>query len=327
MNLNLLDVLVCPNTGSYLTLENVEYENDLIKSGNLLSENRQYVYNIVNFIPRFVELSNYADNFGWQWNKFSKTQLDSFSGHNITGKRFWSATNWDTLYMKEQWILDAGCGSGRFAEIALTSGANLIVIDYSNSVDACYKNLGQHKNLHIIQADIYKLPFKPGFFDRIYSLGVLQHTPNVKDAFFSLVSKLSKGGNLCVDFYEKSFKSSLLPKYWLRPFTTKMEKEKLFSILERTVPRMLKISNFLDSIPLFGKYLKRLIPVANYYGILSLNEKQHIEWALLDTFDWLSPTYDNPQNTDTIQRWFKEANFTKIEILKSGHLVGRGVLK
>lgn len=327
MNSILLNFLVCPNTGSSLTLENPEYENGLVRSGNLLSENGQYVYTVVNFIPRFVEFSNYADNFGWQWNKFSKTQLDSFSGQNITGKRFWSATNWDKDSMKEQWILDAGCGSGRFAEIALTSGANLIIIDYSNSVDACYKNLVQNENLHIIQADIYKLPFKPRFFDRIYSLGVLQHTPNVKDAFFSLVSKLKNGGDFCVDFYEKSFKSSLLPKYWLRPFTTKMEKEKLFSLLERTVPSMLKISNFLNKIPLLGKYLQRLIPVANYYGILPLNEKQQIEWALLDTFDWLSPTYDNPQNTDTIKLWFKEAKFTKIEILKSGHLVGRGVLK
>lgn len=327
MNSNLLNFLVCPNSGSSLTLVNAEYDNGLIKSGKLVSENEQFVYSIINYIPRFVELSNYADNFGWQWNKFSKTQLDSFSGQNITSKRFWAATNWNKQSMKEQWVLDAGCGSGRFAEIALTSGANLIVIDYSNSVDACYKNLGQHENLHIIQADIYKLPFKPRFFDRIYSLGVLQHTPNVKEAFFSLASKLSRGGSLCVDFYEKSFKSSLLPKYWLRPFTTKVEKEKLFTYLERYVPRMLKISNLLGSIPLLGNYLKRLIPVANYNGILPLDEKQQIEWALLDTFDWLSPAYDNPQNSKTIQMWFTEANFTNIEILKSGHLVGRGILK
>jgi 2-polyprenyl-3-methyl-5-hydroxy-6-metoxy-1,4-benzoquinol methylase len=327
MHLKLLNVLVCPNTGSSLTLHDEIYQDGLVKSGKLCSENMQFSYVIENFIPRFVAFNNYADSFGWQWNVFSKTQLDSFSGHSITSTRFWSATNWDKSSMNEQWILDAGCGSGRFAEIALTSGANLIVIDYSNSVDACYKNLGQHKNLHIIQADIYKLPFKTEFFDRIYSLGVLQHTPNVKEAFFSLVSKLSKGGSLCVDFYEKSFKSSLLPKYWLRPLTTKVEKEKLFSYLEKYVPRMLKISNYLGTIPLLGKYLKRLIPVANYYGILPLDEKQQIEWALLDTFDWLSPAYDNPQNSKTVQLWFTEANFSNIEILKSGHLVGRGILK
>jgi 2-polyprenyl-3-methyl-5-hydroxy-6-metoxy-1,4-benzoquinol methylase len=327
MNLKLLNYLVCPNTGSSLILQDEIYENGLVKTGKLCSENLKFSYVIENYIPRFVEFTNYADSFGWQWNIFSKTQLDSFSGHPITKKRFWSATNWDKSSMKGQWILDAGCGSGRFAEVALTSGANLIVIDYSNSVDACYKNLGQHENLHIIQADIYKLPFKPRFFDRIYSLGVLQHTPNVEEAFFSLVGKLSMGGRLCVDFYEKSFKSSLLPKYWLRPFTTKVEKEKLFSCLKQYVPRMLKISNFLGSIPLFGKYLKRLIPVANYYGILPLDEKQQIEWALLDTFDWLSPAYDNPQNSKTVQLWFTEANFSNIEILKSGHLVGRGILK
>ena len=326
MNTTLLNILICPKTGSRLILENEIYEDGLIKRGNLVSENKQFSYPIVDFIPRFVESFNYADNFGWQWNMFSKTQLDSFSGHPITEKRFWSATNWNRSSMKNQWVLDAGCGSGRFAEIALSSDINLVVIDYSNAVDACYKNLSQHKNLHIIQADIYMLPFKDAFFDRIYSLGVLQHTPDVKKAFFSLVRKLSHGGNFCVDFYEKSFKSSLLPKYWLRPFTTRMKNKNLFKLLKCTVPTMLNISNKLNKIPIFGKYLKRIIPVANYYGILPLDEKQHVEWALLDTFDNFSPTFDNPQNAKTIQNWFDEAQFTNVEILKSGHLVGRGIL-
>ena len=150
--------------------------------------------------------------------------------------------------MKDQWILDAGCGSGRFAEISVVSEANVIAIDYSNAVDACYQNLHKYKNLHIIQADIYNLPFKDNFFDRIYSLGVLQHTPDVKKSFFELVKKTSKGGYICFDFYEKSFKSLFLPKYWLRPFTKKMDKQKLFLLLKTTVPTMLKISNLIISV-------------------------------------------------------------------------------
>ena len=35
----------------------------------------------------------------------------------------------------------------------------------------------------MIQADIYKLPFKLEQFDYVYCLGVLQHTPNVQKAF------------------------------------------------------------------------------------------------------------------------------------------------
>ena len=45
-------------------------------------------------------------------------------------------------------ILDIGCGAGRFAQIALDSGANVVALDYSNSVDACYTNLLKHANLY-----------------------------------------------------------------------------------------------------------------------------------------------------------------------------------
>jgi 2-polyprenyl-3-methyl-5-hydroxy-6-metoxy-1,4-benzoquinol methylase len=54
-----------------------------------------------------------------QWNRFSKTQLDSHSGHPISAKRFWEATQWQTRGSRRKLVLDVGCGAGRFAEIAL----------------------------------------------------------------------------------------------------------------------------------------------------------------------------------------------------------------
>jgi SAM-dependent methyltransferase len=324
MNISLLKLLICPNTGSSLYLENETYENGLIKSGVLYSENREFSYNILNFIPRFVSQDNYANNFGWQWNKFKKTQFDSYSGHPITYNRFWAATNWGAKIKNNEWILDAGCGSGRFAEISSDTEANIVAIDYSNAVDACYENLGHKDNLFIIQCDIYNLPFKDGFFDKIYSLGVLQHTPDVKKAVLCLSLKLKKEGYLCIDFYEKSFKSMILPKYWLRPMTKKMKKEKVFSFLEENVDFLLKMSEILNRIPLIGKLFSRLVPIANYNGVLPLDHNQIREWAILDTFDWLTPTYDNPQTKKAILKWLQEFRFENIEVLKEGHIVGRG---
>jgi hypothetical protein len=60
---------------------------------------------------------------------------------------------------------------------------------------------------------------------------------------------LASGGQLCVDYYEKSFKSYLLPKFWLRPFTRRMSKQKLFGTLEHLVPPMLATSTALNRIP------------------------------------------------------------------------------
>jgi uncharacterized protein YbaR (Trm112 family) len=159
MKRELLGRLRCPNTGQSLMLETQESDGNAIESGWLVSMDGQYRYPIRNGIPRFVAESNYADNFGMQWNHFHQTQLDSYSGHPISTDRFWAATGWRAEDMKDQWVLDAGCGAGRFAEVALNAGAKVVALDYSSAVDACYANLKHHPNLHVVQGDIYALPF------------------------------------------------------------------------------------------------------------------------------------------------------------------------
>jgi SAM-dependent methyltransferase len=322
----LIEILRCPISGQKLQWKGnaAVTENKELVEGWLVSEDGQHRYPVLGSIPRFVPESNYADNFGMQWNHFAKTQLDSYSGHGISADRFWMATGWNAAEMDGRWVLDVGCGSGRFAEVALSSGAQVVALDYSSAVDACYKNLHHHPNLHVIQGDIYSLPFARNSFSFVYSLGVLQHTPDVAKAFASLPPIVREGGRLCVDYYEKSFKSLLLPKYWLRPFTKGMEKQKLFSRLEKIVPILLPISRMLGRIPVVGKHLKRTIPVANYEGMYPLTEKQLREWALLDTFDWLSPTYDNPQTNRSARLYMESANMEEVEVLKAGHLVARG---
>lgn len=327
MNPAFLFRLHCPRSGRPLSLKSdaaTQNASGEIDSGWLVSADGQHRYPIRGGIPRFVPESNYADNFGMQWNHFAKTQLDSHSGQSISAERFWKATGWHPKDLQGQWVLDVGCGSGRFAEVALTAGAQVVALDYSSAVDACLANLKQHPNLHVVQGDIYALPFAPESFRFVYSLGVLQHTPAVARAFAALPPMLARGGRLCVDYYEKSFKSRLLPKYWLRPIAKRLPKPQLFAALERLVPVMLPISRALARVPVVGKLLKRVVPVVNYDGIYPLTEPQLLEWALLDTFDMLAPAYDQPQTVATARSWLEQAGLRDIEVLKAGHLVGRG---
>lgn len=173
MKRELLEILRCPNTGQRLKLEGSQNEGPEIENGSLISEDGQFRYRVRDGIPRFVPEENYAGNFGLQWNHFRQTQLDSYSGHPISAKRFWHATGWSPEALRGQRVLDAGCGAGRFAEVALQAGANVVALDYSSAVDACYANLRQYTNLHVVQGDIYALPFAPGTFAFVYSLGVL----------------------------------------------------------------------------------------------------------------------------------------------------------
>lgn len=327
MKPELLALLRCPQSGQPLSLEpgtSVSAADGAIESGWLVCADAQHRYPIRNRIPRFVPPSNYADNFGMQWNYFAKTQLDSHCGHPISAQRFWQATGWQPQALRGQWVLDVGCGSGRFAEIALEAGARVVALDYSSAADACYANLKHHEHLHVIQGDVYALPFAPESFPYIYSLGVLQHTPDVTAAFAALPPLLAPGGQLCADFYWNRLRTMLNPKYLLRPLTKRMDQQKLFAWLVAHVPTLLRISQTIGRIPLIGRYVKRVVPVVDYTGIYPLSQKQLEEWALLDTFDMLAPAYDHPQSVRTVTQWFQQAQLKEVEVFHWGHLVGRG---
>lgn len=326
MRPELISRLRCPQSGQPLALDR-SGAADETESGWLVSQDGRCRYPVRSGIPRFVPESNYADNFGMQWNHFAKTQLDSHSGHPISADRFWNATGWQPEELRDQWVLDVGCGSGRFAEVALNAGAKVMALDYSCAVDACYSNLKHHPNLYLIQGDVYALPFAQGSFPYVYSLGVLQHTPDVARAFAALPPMLAVGGRLCADFYWNRFRTLVHPKYLLRPFTKRMNQQVLFSLLQASVPTLLRLSRLLGRAPLVGRALKRLVPVADYTDIYPLSRQQLEEWALLDTFDMLAPAYDRPQSLTTVTSWFKRAGLDDVEVFHCGHLVGRGTNK
>lgn len=326
----IVELLRCPASGSRLILEPEETQGEEIVSGYLIAEATGQRYPIVAGIPRFVLAGTYAETFGFQWRMFARTQLDSVSGHPISAERFWRATAWRPEELRDYWVLDVGCGAGRFAEVALQAGARVVAVDASTAVDACYANLTARIAdtgagfVSVIQADCRSLPFRRGAFPFVYCLGVLQHTPDPPRAFAALVEMVAPGGKLCVDVYERSWKTWAHPKYWLRPLTTRLDRGRLFRLLVREVPRLRRISSWMGRVPVMGPVLRRLVPVANYEGIYPLRPDQLDEWALLDTFDWLSPTYDRPQTAWALRTWFKDAGFRDVEIVRVGHLVGRG---
>jgi SAM-dependent methyltransferase len=324
MHTELVEILRCPQTGERLRLEQPQYRDERVQSGWLVAEDGQHRYPIRDFIPRLAPESNYADNFGLQWNKFRRTQLDSYSGQPISADRFWTSTGWRPEDIAGQYVLDAGCGAGRFAEIALQAGAKLVALDYSSAADACYANLQHYRNLHVVQGNIYALPFPKAFFPYIYSLGVLMCTPNVERAFANIPPMLAPGGRLCVDFYGLGFGTMLHAKYVFRPITKHMAPQTLLKLLQSAVPVLLPVSQLLGGIPVLGRYLKRVVPVADYTGVYPLNAEQLKEWALLDTFDMLAPKYDKPQPAGRVRRWLEAAGLAQVEVFRPGHIVGRG---
>ena len=165
MKSHLLDILACPECAGGLTLSAGRRVGDEVESGALACAACGRAYPIVRHVPRFVPAENYASNFGFQWNRFRQTQLDSHTGVPISRERLLFSTEWGAGEIAGKRVLDVGCGAGRFAEVTLALGAELVALDYSGAVDACWDNLAAHPRLNVVQGDIYKLPFKPGAFE------------------------------------------------------------------------------------------------------------------------------------------------------------------
>jgi SAM-dependent methyltransferase len=324
MRADLLALLRCPTCAAPLTLRDPVDADDGIRQGTLICAANHGPYPIVAGVPRFVPEANYASSFGFQWNRFHRTQLDSHSGLSISRDRFYAQSRWTPDDLRGKRLLDVGCGSGRFAEVALAAGARVVALDYSSAVDACHANLGHHPACDVVQGDVYRLPFAPGSFDFVYCYGVLQHTPDPSAAFHALVRQVTPGGWISVDVYPNTIGHRMRPKYLLRPMTSRLTPAALFALTERWVPRLLPVSRVLGRVPLVGRWLRNVVPVANYEGVYPLSEQQLLEWAVLDTFDMLSPAYDRPQSAATLLRWLEEAGLEPREVHRVGHVVATG---
>ena len=316
MKRDMLDILVCPDCRDSLDLDLssiVESQGEVVE-GELICSRCSSRYPITNYVPRLVPAANYASSFGFQWQKHARTQIDSFSGTTVSRDRFFRATNWPER-LDGQTILEAGCGAGRFTEIALSTGAEVFSFDYSAAVDVNLNNNGLSPNLYLAQADIYRVPFREQSFDKVFCFGVLQHCPDVKGAFLSLCKYLRKGGEIVVDVYYRSPRLYLLnPKYWLRPVTKRLPPELLYRLVEAVVPVLLPVRVWMTRLPYPGRFFARFIPVANYHGKYPLSSAQLLEWSILDTFDMLSPRYDQPQRLEDVREWFDEAGLINVRV-------------
>lgn len=293
-----------PYNGLPLTINEEESE---------LRDQQGNIFPVVNGIPRFVDIDNYANSFGFQWNLFDKTQIDGFSKSSISEERVYKNTRWLQEQLKGKDLLEVGSGAGRFTNVLVKTGANLFSIDYSNAVEANWRTNCKEGDFFLAQASVYDMPFAKDTFDYVFCLGVIQHTPDVEKSFEAMLSHLKPGGQIAIDVYAKNFRTKFYTKYWVRPVTKRMKKDRLLKIIKWYVPLWFPLSTAFLKVPMIGKFLAQIIPVTNYsQQFPELSRTQLVEWAILDTFDMLSPEYDNPQSLDTLYSWVDKYNLNKI---------------
>jgi 2-polyprenyl-3-methyl-5-hydroxy-6-metoxy-1,4-benzoquinol methylase/uncharacterized protein YbaR (Trm112 family) len=297
MRTPLYRLLVCPDCQESLALAEGTWENDIVREGKLLCQRCQTIYPIRNGIPRFIPDAGYAKNFGFEWTVHRTTQLDTGRSHD-SENAMRAKTGLTPGDLRGRLVLDVGCGSGRFSEVATRWGSTVVGIDLSEAVDACQQNLGDRPNMHIVQANIFHLPFRPETFDVVFSIGVLHHTPDCRKAFETAASFVKPGGEIAIWLYSTHPRTLMSDP--LRRVTTRLPKRLLYALAHVAVPLY-----YVYRIPLLGKLFFILMPI-------SLDRRPR--WRILDTYDWYSPIYQSKHTYPEVYRWFTEAGLVDVQM-------------
>jgi SAM-dependent methyltransferase len=102
-------------------------------------------------------------------------------------------------------VLEIGVGLGSDFLRFVRAGARATGVDLTQHAVELVRRRLDLEGLHadVLQADAEQLPFADASFDRIYSWGVLHHSPDTDRAVREAIRVLRPGGRLCVMLYAR----------------------------------------------------------------------------------------------------------------------------
>lgn len=205
MKKSLLQHLACPRCrGETFSLrEDRVDESGEILAGELVCAACSHAYPISGGIPRLLperispDKGRIAKAFGEEWLHYS----DMREGIEYELTTYLAPLGLEVF--RNKLVLDAGCGTGKFAYLAAQNGAReVIAVDLSDAVEVAYRNTRDCPNVHVVQGDIYHLPVK-AHVDLAYSIGVLNLIPDPEGGFRSVARTLRPGGTILAWVYGK----------------------------------------------------------------------------------------------------------------------------
>jgi SAM-dependent methyltransferase len=296
----LLDHLICPTCKavSFELVVEIE-EKDQVMEGMLTCPSCDRSYPIRKGIPRFVDSDKYVDTFSFQRRAVRK-HWDYYTAEDSAERLFPDLTPIPIEEYRKGILLDAGCGYGRWVRFFSDRGVHVVGVDLStDSIELCASEYLTRKNVGLIQADIYNLPFPQAHFENIFSFGVLDHTPDTKAALGYVVKHLKPGGNISIFVYSES---RMTDAY--RKVTRKLPMRLLYSLLVFHHYAIMSWMRYLGPIRVI---YNRFIPSSDY------KEAWH---RVHSDFDAYSPVYAHRNTYPTVYSWFRELGMEDIRLTK-----------
>jgi len=258
---------------------------------HLRCTNCQSSYPIVDGIPRFTNDQHLA-SFGRQWNKYEVAHDDEDRA-TFQAKTGMSLDRLDGVY-----VLDAGCGGGRYSKVCGEAGATVVGADHTAAVVKAKQLCSHLPKVKFVQADLKHLPLEPGSFDFVFSIGVMHHDADTKSVFDAVAKMVKPGGRYSVWLYRRNQWWQELINNSLRKRSTRMKPERLEHWCEWGA--------WLGGLPIVNKTLNKII---------NFSAHPNRENRVCDTFDWFAPQYQYHHTVAELCSWFEAAGFIDLRVL------------
>lgn len=181
-------------------------------------------------------------------------------------------------------------------------------------------NFPRNDRLHVFQADVARLPFRPHQFD-LFCLGVVQHTRWPEKTIGKLYRQVRPGGALVLDHYRLGIRRfTKFGTMALRPLVKRLPPETALRFTRMLVRILLPLHRAVRKAPPLDVVLSRISPLLTYFRRHpELSDELQYEWALLDTHDALSPKYSRCRSTRRIERILRNLGAVDVQVALGGN--------
>ena len=247
-----------------------------------------------------------GESFAYEWEHFGalRTQWrENFRGYVQPHQPDW---------FDGRLVLDVGTGSGRHSYEAASLGAQLVAVDIGRSIDVARQNLPP--SALTVQADAELLPFDPGTFDLVMSIGVLHHLPDPERAFRSIVRFAKPGGYVQIYVYwlpaRPSHRRILEAVTAARRLTTRLPYRLLHALCYP-----LSVGLFATCVlPYKGlRRFRHLRRIADAFPLKTYADYP-FRVCVNDQFDRFSAPIERRYTAEQVRQWFVSAGLEDVEI-------------
>ncbi|HEV3120607.1 MAG TPA: class I SAM-dependent methyltransferase [Isosphaeraceae bacterium] len=256
----------------------------------------------------WVDQARTKKAYDLQWNRFRIVRPEEDRA------TFYGRTGFLPEALRGCTVLDAGCGMGRYLRVAAGAAGQVVGLDLSGAVHAAQALTAEFPNVQVVRGDLLRPPFRAKTFDYIYSIGVLDHTPNPQSAFLALALLLKPGGRIAVWVYKKERPAVERIMNLHRAVSTKLPLGALVGLSRIMAPiggvkRKMMQSRF--------RLIERL-GVAFNLCTIGVSMHPDPEVRVCDTLDWYAPRFASRHTFEEVAGWCAEAGLINVSNLSEG---------